>query len=99
MILAMSHTRTHVNVTFANPYLACDQCGQRVAQWHDPVKCGCGDSGWQNKPCGHQAGATSVCPSWGPVDGCTCVEHLGRRDHGEPPAPTGFDDPLEGRNR
>lgn len=98
-VLTRTYTRTHVFVTFADPYLACDQCGQRAARWHDPNQCGCGDSGWANDPCGHRAGVTSACPSWGPVDGCTCVEAFGRSDHGEPQLPAGYDDPLDGRNR
>jgi len=76
-----THTRTHVHVTFADPYLTCDQCGEWVDAWHDPQQCGCDDSGWQLLPCGHQAGTTSVCPSWGPVDGCRCQEQLGSVPH------------------
>lgn len=77
-----THTRTHVFVAFANPYLACDECKQPVRSWHDPDKCGCDQEGFQNRPCGHQAGATSACPSWGPVDGCQCREHFGHVPHG-----------------
>jgi hypothetical protein len=78
----VTHTRTHVYITFANPYLTCDQCGQPVTGWHDPERCGCDESGWRNRPCDHRAGVTSVCPSWGPVDGCQCQEHLGHLPHG-----------------
>ena len=77
-----THTRTHVNISFANPFLVCDQCQQPVPAWHNPDRCGCGGGGWQNLPCGHQAGVTSVCPSWGPVDGCTCQQALGHVPHG-----------------
>lgn len=77
-----THTRTHVSSAFANPYLACDQCRARVTEWHVPHRCGCDESGWQNRPCGHQASVTSVCPSWGPVDGCRCMDHLGHVPHG-----------------
>lgn len=80
-MLTVTHTRTHVFVEFANPFLACDTCGQRVPKWHDPDRCGCGEEGWENRPCGHQAGVTSVCPSWGPVDGCLCAEILGEVPH------------------
>jgi hypothetical protein len=59
---------------FANPYLACDHCGARVTH----------SLGVTNQPCGHHVGFESVCPSWGPVDGCQCVEHLGTRPHGDP---------------
>lgn len=82
----MTHTRTHVFVRFANPYLRCDQCGTRVRHWHNSDKCGC-DAGSWNKPCEHNASVTSVCPSWSPVDGCQCQEVLGKVDHA--PAPNG----------
>ena len=67
----MTHTRTHTYVTFANPYLICEECRQPVPRWHDARKCGCTGSAWL-EPCGHLAAATSVCPSWSPVDGCQC---------------------------
>ncbi|MCK9929452.1 hypothetical protein MXD62_20090 [Frankia sp. Mgl5] len=81
-----THTRTHVHITHANPYLTCDECGQWITGWHDDSQCGC-DNGFWNLPCKHGAGATSACPSWGPVDGCSCQQHLGHVPHGEPPAP------------
>lgn len=82
----MTHTRTHVFVPFANPYLRCERCRRWVTSWHDDGRCGC-DSGWWNEPCGCvSAGVTSACPSWNPVDGCVCRLYLGRIDHGEPPA-------------
>jgi hypothetical protein len=68
----MTAVRTHVYVTFADPYLRCDDCGERVVRYHDPARCGC-DGGAHNVPCGH-LGVTSLCPSWGPVDGCRCPE-------------------------
>lgn len=73
----VTRTRTHVFVDLSDPYLTCDHCRAWVPRWHDPQRCGCGELGWQNQPCGHQAGATTVCPSWGPVDGCQCIVHLG----------------------
>lgn len=51
-----------MDVAFANPYLKCDECGEPCIAVKDN----------KNVPCGHQAGATSSCPSWGPVDGCKC---------------------------
>lgn len=72
MTITRTHTRTHVVVGFADPHLICDRCKRPVPAWHDPDRCGCGERGWQNQPCGHQAGVTSTCPSWGPVDGCRC---------------------------
>jgi hypothetical protein len=82
----MTHTftRTHVFVEFADPYLTCDTCKKWVTAWHNNDQCGC-DETWWNEPCGCiRAGTTSVCPSWSPVDGCTCLEVLGRVDHGSP---------------
>lgn len=79
-----THTRTHVYVTLANPYLVCDLCRWSVPRWHNNTKCGCDETFW-NDPCGHTAGITSVCPSWDPVDGCQCKEVLGSVEH--PPAP------------
>jgi hypothetical protein len=81
---ARTHTRTHTNIAFANPYLRCDRCRAWVTAWHNPDRCGCGENGWQNQPCGHRAGATTVCPSWGPVDGCRCQP----LDHPVPPKTT-----------
>lgn len=66
------HTRTHVKVGFANPFLLCDRCKEKVPYWHNPDRCGCDDS-FFNYPCEHVAGVTSECPSWGPVDGCMCT--------------------------
>lgn len=69
----MTYTRTHVFEQFANPHLICDNCRQPVAGWHDNTRCGCGDT-WWNNPCGcKRASVVSNCPSWGPVDGCTCT--------------------------
>lgn len=71
-----THTRTHVVVTFSDPFLVCDQCRKPVAAWHDNDRCGCTATFW-NDPCGCVAGVTSRCPSWGPVDGCTCPDPVG----------------------
>jgi hypothetical protein len=75
-----TRTRTHVYTTFANPHLVCDLCRQPVPRWHNNTTCGCVDEFW-NDPCGHTAGVTSVCPSWSPVDGCQCLQHLGKVNH------------------
>jgi hypothetical protein len=84
-MITRTHTRTHVHVTFANPYLTCEHCKAWVTGWHDPDRCGPGCSAPAvNLPCGHQAGVTSACPSWGPVDGCQCREFLGHVPHAEP---------------
>ena len=62
-------------VTFANPYIACGECGRRVT-WHSGVGL--------NEPCGHRADFNSVCPGWSPVNGCNCQKHLGKVEHGLP---------------
>lgn len=73
-----THTRTHVEITFANPFLYCDECERPVPSWHDSESCGCDETGWENLPCGHTAGIHSVCPTWSPVGGCECVTESGR---------------------
>lgn len=80
-----THTRTHVYVSFANPYLVCDLCRQPVPRWHNHDKCGCDEPSW-NDPCEHAFGIVDTCPSWSPVDGCQCKEALGSVDHGPAPA-------------
>jgi hypothetical protein len=77
----MTHTyvATYTVVEFANPHLVCDVCDEPVGGyrlWSDGRQGG-------NHPCGHD-GVTSVCPSWGPVDGCVCPEHLGVARHVPP---------------
>jgi hypothetical protein len=67
----MTHTRVHTSVTFADPLLACAECGEHAGGFHDPEKCGC-EGLWRLTPCGHLAEPLSTCPSWGPVDGCRC---------------------------
>ncbi len=71
----MTFTRNHVFIGFANPFLICEQddCKKPVPYWHDPTRCGpsCTAESF-NVPCEHQAGIISKCPSWGPVDGCSC---------------------------
>lgn len=53
--------------TFANPYLLCPECEQRVTNTRF------GDGPEQNLPCGHRTqGYRDTCPSWSPVDGCRC---------------------------
>ena len=81
--LTHTYTRTFTATVPANPYLRCSQCGARVEYWLDgeseigePVR---------NYPCEHASDYVDVCPSWGPVDGCQCQEHLGYTPH--PPAP------------
>ncbi len=82
----MTHTRTHVFVTFADPYLACGQCEQWVTGWHDDDRCGCDAGSWL-EPCGHTAEATSKCPSWG-TD--TAERYVGRHPKDPNPNDPGF---------
>lgn len=65
-------------VHFANPYLMCDLCSYPVNAVENLYQSGVAVI---NKPCGHTAGVTSACPSWGPVDGCMCLKHLGAITH------------------
>lgn len=84
-MVTVTHNRTHTFVEFSDPYLVCEQCRQPAAGFHDPARCGpvC-EEPHTTQPCGHPstAGITSTCPSWGPVDGCTCLEILGVKTHG-----------------
>ena len=88
--MTCTYTRTRTVTVYANPYIACAQCRQRAAGFFN------GDGPMENWPCEHNAGTVDLCPSWGPVDGCTCAEMPGGRTHGEPTMPPGFDDLLEG---
>lgn len=78
MTLARTFTRTYDAIDFADPYKTCDQCGEWITGVLDsphPI----------NLPCEHRASYTDRCPSWGPVDGCQCVEQLGHKLHEEAP--------------
>ena len=75
----MTHVRVHTFISFANPFLVCDDCGKSVPRFHDPERCGCESKPFCNDPCEH-LGATSTCPSWGPVDGCSCPTPCRRTD-------------------
>lgn len=72
MPTSTTHVRVHTKTSFANPWLACDQCHQQVQAWHNPDLCGC-ERASHLIPCGHPGVATSLCWSWSPVDGCTCI--------------------------
>lgn len=81
--LTRTHTRTHITFAPANPFLACAVCGKRVEAFHDDA-CGCEPDGCPpiNFPCMHaSADYDDLCPSWGPVDGCTCLAVLGHVPH------------------
>lgn len=66
-----TYTRVHTEITFANPYLICDKCKSKVTSFHDNTQCGCNSNSYLI-PCEHSTGIVSKCPSWSPVDGCTC---------------------------
>jgi hypothetical protein len=83
-VITRTFTRTHTYITFANPYLVCDTCGRPVARFHNHERCGCGMPEADRYECRH-LGERSLCPSWNPVDGCTCLASLGHVPHG--PAP------------
>lgn len=72
----MTHTSTHTKIGFINPYLICDECGCKVPYWHNPERCDCNEDRWFNYPCEHTAGVTSICYTWGPVEGCQCADKV-----------------------
>lgn len=79
MTLSHTHVSVYNKITFADPYKTCDYCGAWITGVLDkpgPLIV---------VPCEHQASYSDRCPSWGPVDGCQCAEHLGYVPHGEPP--------------
>lgn len=80
--LTHTFTRTHLTITPANPFLACQQCGKRAEAFHDDA-CGCELSGGLQPPmpCFHRADYDDLCPSWGPVDGCRCQAAFGHVPH------------------
>ena len=81
--ITRTHTRTHLGIFPANPFLTCATCGGRVKAFHDE-RCGCHLGGAPvNMPCMHQGDYNDLCPSWGPVDGCTCMAVLGHVAHPE----------------
>ena len=89
MTVTRTHTRTHTEITFANPYLHCLTCKKPVPAWHDPEQCGPGcELEALNLPCEHVAGVTSACPSWSPVGGCQCQQQFGAVDHAPAPEVT-----------
>lgn len=76
MTLTHTHTRTYNRIDFADPYKVCNECGG----WVDGVL-DVPDGRDLTVPCEHDRGYSDVCPSWGPVDGCQCAEHLGYVPH------------------
>lgn len=80
-MLTHTYTRTHEAIKFADPFKVCNQCGG----WITGIL-SIPDGPDLTTPCEHEGGYIDICPSWSPVDGCLCVEHLGRVEHA---APTG----------
>lgn len=70
-----TRTVAHVQIGFANPFLICEECREPVKYWHDENRCGprCQD-GLYNYPCQHVADVISKCPTWDPVEGCSCKQ-------------------------
>jgi len=54
-------------VMFADPYKKCVECGR----WVNGAVEGIGPL--VLVPCGHRSDYRDVCPSWSPIDGCTCA--------------------------
>jgi hypothetical protein len=81
-VLTHTRTRTHLAIYPANPFLACRACGKAAEAFHDD-ECGCDESGGPLllMPCFHRSEYDDLCPSWSPVDGCTCLAILGHVPH------------------
>lgn len=79
----VTHVSTYNKVKYADHYVVCGACGGWVTG-HLNMPEGHGID--LVMPCEHDRGSRDVCPSWGPVDGCQCQEHLGFVPHGEPPS-------------
>ena len=73
-----TYTETYNTIDFADPFKVCEVCGE----WVTGVLC-VTRGPWPNLPCEH-VGYRDVCPSWGPVDGCSCQKSLGHVPHGVP---------------
>lgn len=63
----VTRTHTYAVIKYANPHLYCDECGNSVSGFRD--------DNHHNYPCNHAGATESNCPSWSPVDGCTCKEN------------------------
>ncbi len=63
-----THTKTFNEIRFADPYKRCCRCNGWVDGYLDKP-----DGPRIITPCEHRSDYRDVCPSWGPVDGCTCA--------------------------
>lgn len=70
---------TYETIEFADPFKACTTCGKQVTAVL-LVGTGQARNRCDGKWMGH-IGYTDTCPSWSPVDGCLCLEHLGYVPH------------------
>jgi hypothetical protein len=77
-VLTYTFTRTHNAIIFADPYKKCEKCGR----WVDGVLDAPGPT--IVIPCEHRAEYRDLCPSWGPVDGCTCPDDWHKKRTPEP---------------
>lgn len=68
MTLTRTFTRTYNATIYADPYKQCRQC----RNWIDGALDVPGPL--LLTPCEHRSDYRDLCPSWGPVDGCTCAE-------------------------
>jgi hypothetical protein len=73
-MITRTYTRTHNKIKFADPYKKCLQCGEWIDGYLDAT------GPLILTPCEHQSNCRDICPSWSPVDGCTCPE----REHDAP---------------
>jgi len=64
-------------VYLTNPFMFCTTCAVNVTGYILPTE---HEHDFMLIPCGH-TGSVSSCPTWSPVDGCQCIDHLGKRDH------------------
>ncbi len=75
----MTHVSVYNETKFADPYKRCNVCGGWITGVLD------NDGPAFVMPCGHDQGYSDGCPSWSPVDGCTCAALIGYVPHGQPP--------------
>ncbi len=79
--MTYTSTHTHTVTECANPYLVCVKCGgpaTKFVAFGEQAE-GCVHEGLIH-PCMHLE-STSLCPSWSPVSGCQCANHIGYIPH------------------
>lgn len=65
--MSYTYTKTGHEIVFANKFKCCSECHQHITGVLD-----IDDEPLINLPCEHQADYYDDCPTWNPVDGCTC---------------------------